>query len=137
MYARSSKSLALIIDHDINQYLHALSVDSQRLWIMLINTYYENYSTFEEGIFIKMLDDDMVRYYLDIMDALRKDKTPYNDEDMYKCIERIKEVSIDVDNKLLNQRIKNSNDGAEQSRLIDEKIRNRRKKEQLLKNRRK
>lgn len=135
-YARSNKDLALEIDSRIASCLNALSVNSQRLWIKLIDEFYINFDTFDEGVFIKMLSDEDVTYYVDMLEALRGDSSPYNEEDMNLCIEKLKQIGIDQDQKMIQQRIISSTDITEQSRLIDEKFRKKRTKE-TLKNRRK
>ena len=75
-------------------------------------------------------------YYFDMLEALRKDDTKYSQEDMNLCIEKLKQIGLDQDQKMIQERIINSNDPAEQSRLIDLKFKKKRTKE-TLKNRRK
>ena len=137
MYAKSSKALALEINQRIDSCLQALSINSQRLWFKLIDEFYVNFDEFEEAKFINMLqENEDVNYYLDMLETLRGDVVPYNEEDMNLCIEKLKQIGIDKDQKVIQQRIVSSVDVAEQSRLIDEKFRKKRTKESL-KNRRK
>ena len=137
MYARSNKELALEINQRINDYLNAFSVDSQRLWIKLIDEYYMNFDLFEEGKFVNILDPESdLKYYLEIIEELRGDVNPYTEVDLNLCIEKIKQISIDQDQKMIQKRIEATPDVTVKSRLIDEKFRKKRTKE-TLKNRRK
>ena len=133
----TASALALEINQRIDSCLQALSINSQRLWFKLIDEFYVNFDEFEEAKFINMLqENEDVNYYLDMLETLRGDVVPYNEEDMNLCIEKLKQIGIDKDQKAIQQRIVSSVDVAEQSRLIDEKFRKKRTKESL-KNRRK
>jgi hypothetical protein len=138
MYAKTSKALALKINQRIDSCLQALSINSQRLWFKLIDEFYVNFDEFDKAKFINMLqENEDVNYYLDMLETLRGDVVPYNEEDMNLCIEKLKQIGIDKDQKAIQQRIISSLDvESEQSRLIDEKFRKKRTKESL-KNRRK
>lgn len=136
-YAKSSKELALEINSKIDSFLmNAFSPSSQRLWFKLIDQFYVNFSTFDEGLYMKMLEDEDTTYYFDIIEALHGDSTNYNQEDLNLCIEKLRQIGLDQEQKKIQERIVQSTDPAEQSRLIDEIWKKKRTKE-TLKNRRK
>ena len=136
-YAKSSKELALEINSKIDSFLmNAFSPSSQRLWFKLIDQFYVNFSTFDEGLYMKMLEDEDTTYYFDIIEALHGDSTSYNQEDLNLCIEKLRQIGLDQEQKKIQERIVQSTDPAEQSRLIDEIWKKKRTKE-TLKNRRK
>ena len=137
MYARSSKEEALYIDNILMDRMDALTEESQRLWIALINEYYVNYNVFDEGIFIKMLSQEDVDYYLEILEALRFDVEPYSESDRNECLLKLKELKYDARIKQYKEILNNTSDPTEKSRIIDKTIELKRKKNQLIKARRK
>lgn len=137
MYAKSSKEKALRIDHMLNDRMEALSKENQRLWISLINGYYENYPEFDEGAFIGMLDAENQEQYIAINDAMRGDKTPYTDEDLTDCLEKLRQVRFDKKNEKLSKDLEKTEDFDNQTKIISEKFKNKKQKEQLKNLRRK
>ncbi|MCR5231059.1 MAG: DNA primase [Acholeplasmatales bacterium] len=139
LFARADKSYAMEIDRRIQEYMSGFSKPMQKLWILLVNSFYDNYSTFDEGAFIKMLDEEEARFYLDLVAYANqgKDKTPYTEQSIMDSIEKLKVLSKKSDNVFLDKRIQTSNSQSEITELINEKIRNKRKQNELNKNRRK
>ncbi|MBQ9124465.1 MAG: DNA primase [Acholeplasmatales bacterium] len=137
MYAKSSKEKALYIDNMISDRMDALSIENQSLWVTLINSFYENYAVFDEALFIKMLNEEEVKHYTNILDELRKfNINEYNDEDLHNCIAKLNEIKLVNANKQISSKVKNDMDLEDAKKLIEKKFANRRKQE-LLKNRRK
>lgn len=132
MYARASKEKALFIDRMLIDRIEAMSSSAQRLWIALINTYYENFDEFEEGKFVKILDTENFQYYCKIVELLSKDKVPYSDEDLNDCLEKLKRNKIDIDNDELNDRIKRTDDISKRVLSVEMKFKNIKKKEKLV-----
>lgn len=132
MYARASKEKALFIDRMLIDRIEAMSSSAQRLWISLINTYYENFDEFEEGKFVKILDTENFQYYCKIVELLSKDKVPYSDEDLNDCLEKLKRNKIDIDNDELNDRIKRTDDISKRVLSVEMKFKNIKKKEKLV-----
>ena len=132
MYARASKEKALFIDRMLTDRIEAMSSSAQRLWISLINTYYENFDEFEEGKFVKILDTENFQYYCKIVELLSKDKVPYSDEDLNDCLEKLKRNKIDIDNDELNDRIKRTDDISKRVLSVEMKFKNIKKKEKLV-----
>lgn len=136
-YARSSKSTALYIDGILSDRMEAMSFEGQSLWIRLINSFYSALDYFDEAAFLKMLSASEAEYYFNILEMLSKDKTPYTDEDLNDCLQKLKEDTYKVMNQALKNRILESNDSTKKSRLIDEMFRNKRNQAQLANIRRK
>lgn len=132
MYARASKEKALFIDRMLIDRIEAMSSSAQKLWIALINTYYENFDEFEEGKFVKILDTENFQYYCKIVELLSKDKVPYSDEDLNDCLEKLKRNKIDIDNDELNDRIKRTDDISKRVLSVEMKFKNIKKKEKLV-----
>ena len=137
MYAKSSKEKALYIDNMISDRMDALSIENQSLWVTLINSFYENYDVFDEALFIKLLSEEEVKHYTNILDELRKfNINEYNDEDLHNCIAKLNEIKLVNANKQISSKVKNDMDLEDAKKLIEKKFANRRTQE-LLKNRRK
>ena len=136
IYARSSKAEAIYIDKVLEDRIDALSDYSQRLWLTLINEYYENYDVYDEGIFIKMLSEDDLNYYLDIIEILRNDKTKYGDEDRNACLLKMKELSLENEMIRLKESLKTTEDVTLKSRILDKIFQIKRRIEGLNKTRR-
>ena len=121
----------------ISYRMDALSIENQSLWVTLINSFYENYEVFDEALFIKMLNEEEVKHYTNILDELRKfNINEYNDEDLHNCIAKLNEIKLVNANKQISSKVKNDMDLEDAKKLIEKKFANRRKQE-LLKNRRK
>ena len=94
------------------------SYDTQILWIKLINDFYLNYDYFDEAIFIKMLDSVETANYLNLLEAVRNSSTPYDDEDMNRCILKIKEISCEKEILDISSRVSKINDPKNKIKLI-------------------
>ncbi|MBQ9449503.1 MAG: DNA primase [Acholeplasmatales bacterium] len=104
MYAKSSKERALRIDNLIqDEIMNAFSSYSINLWIKLINDYYAVNDKFSESKFINILNVEELNFYMEILETVRKDKTPYNEVDENKCIEHIKIVALEKEIEKLNK----------------------------------
>ena len=137
IYARSSKEKALYIDKMLNDRMDGLSIKNQMLWIKLINDYYEQNNVFSEQKFVQSLNDDDYNQYLRIVEAVEGDITPYTDEDLDDCLEKMKSVKFSKRNEKLTQDIiKESNDDKKKS-LLAEKFKNKRQQNDLKIKRRK
>lgn len=119
IFAKSSKEKALYIDKRINDIMgFGFSYDTQILWIKLINDFYLNYDYFDEAIFIKMLDSVETANYLNLLEAVRNSSTPYDDEDMNRCILKIKEISCEKEILDISSRVSKINDPKNKIKLI-------------------
>ena len=137
IYARSSKEKALYIDKMLNDRMDGLSQANQLLWIKLINDYYEQNNIFSEQSFVQSLSDDDYKQYLRIVEAVEGDATPYTDEDLNDCLEKMKSVKFSKRNeKITEDIIKESNDDKIKS-LLAEKFKNKRQQNDLKNKRRK
>ena len=110
---------------------------TRKLWVKLLNEYYDNFDKFEESSFIKMLNQEDIEYYMLMMNKLREDTlTPYNQEDMISCIDKIKELSFDVLNDDMKRQISKTDTSKErQYECVNEVFKNTRKKLELKKKR--
>ncbi len=137
IYARSSKEKALYIDKMLNDRMDGLSQANQLLWIKLINDYYEQNNIFSEQSFVQSLSDEDYKQYLRIVEAVEGDATPYTDEDLNDCLEKMKSVKFSKRNeKITEDIIKESNDDKIKS-LLAEKFKNKRQQNDLKIKRRK
>lgn len=127
-YAMRSKNLALKIDTELQNDLDGLSNEILELWNTLIYKYYENYLTFNEAIFIKILNDNEMNTYLSINEKLRSDYTPYNENDLDLCIKKIKDQKLTKVIKKLKNKVSNTSDVEEQSKMLDQMFKNKRLK---------
>lgn len=137
VYAKASKSEALYIDKVLEDRINALSPNSQRLWLTLINEYYENYDVYDEGIFIKMLSQDDLNYYLEVIEILRGDNVKYDEEDRNACLLKLKELSYEEEINRLKASLTETTDITFKSRIIDKIFSIKRKITELKKTRRK
>lgn len=109
MYAKKSKEEALRIDSLIqDEIMSAFSSSSINLWIKLINDYYAYNDVYNDTKFIKLLDVNELNYYFEILEAVRHDKTAYNDLDENLCIEHIKLVAVEKEIERLDKLIRKS-----------------------------
>ena len=139
LFARANKAYALEIDKRIRNYMIGFSPDMMDLWITLISNFYENYPVFEEGIFLRMLDEKQTRTYMDVVAYAKegKDKTPYTEQSLMDSISKLTELSCKNQNTILSVQIESSDDDSEKIALINQKIKNKRKQNELKKSRRK
>ena len=140
IYAKNSKGNAVYIDQTLGEAIYGFKPKTQNLWFKLVNEYYANFEKFEEGKFIKMLtNQEDVNYYTLMMEAVSKNHIePYNQEDMIKCIDKVKKDSYDALNENLKRKIASNNTSTEKSfQYANEAFINRKKKLQLAKNNKK
>ena len=136
-YARSSRNIAIKIDNEIRDYFEGLSVDGRFIWMKLVNDYYNNNETYIEDRFIKMLSDEQIQYYVQILERIKNTKAPFDDEDLNDCILKIKSNKYDAINQDIASKIAITDDVSKQSRYIDEIFKNKRNQAQVVKIRRK
>lgn len=129
-YATKSKKLALEINEKINNDLDVFSESSLHLWFSLLYNYYEEYDEFDEKLFLNLIPENDFNQYKHLNLVLGKslNKT-FDEEDLNKCIEKIKDMKISLRNKVLRDRILASSDDTERSRNIDEMFKNKRNRE--------
>ena len=137
IFARADKSYAKGIDNKIKEYLSGFSESMRNLWFKLLDEFYENYSEFDEGAFIKMLSEEQVKDYLELVAFATKDKVPYTEKSISDCIEKLKELNSNSTNKYLSQRMNSATTDEEKLEILREKINNKRKQNELKKSRRK
>ena len=139
LFARANKSYALEIDRRIQNYLIGFSPEMMNLWIKLVNDFYDNYPVFDEGAFLKMLDEEQTRTYMDVVAYAKegKDKTPYTEQSLMDSISKLTELCCKNQNSILSAQIETSDDVSEKVALINQKIKNKRKQNELKKSRRK
>ena len=110
MYARSSKDKALEIDSKINEYLDAFTPVNREIWMKLIDVYYVQNEDFNDKEFCLLLTDNEKETYLDNLESLRGNNTPYDDKDLELIIKKMEEVSIIEQNKVYSKQIIENND---------------------------
>ncbi len=137
MYAKSSKEKAIYIDKMLNDRIEAMSLDNQNLWISLINDFYASNEEFDENKFMSILSNEACMYYIKITEMLKKDKTPYTDEDLNDCLEKLKQVKYDKKNLKLSKDLSHTEKIDKQMEIVLEKFKNKKQKEKLKKMRRK
>ena len=130
-HAKASRNEALYIDKMLNGVIEAMSSDTQQLWVMLINVYYQQYETFDEGTFIKMLDDNQVSYYIEMIEALKSSPEKFDLEDRNECLYKLKEMKCDVVSRACNETIYSSRPDDEKLIALNEKFKQKAKKDKL------
>ena len=129
-YATKSKARALEINQKIGNDLTVFSPNSFHLWFTLLYNYYEYHDEFDEKLFLNSISDDDFNQYKYLNDVLGKSLNKnFDEEDLEKCIEKIKDMNISFKNKKLHEKILNSDDDTEKSRNIDEMFKNKRNRE--------
>ncbi len=137
-YARSSKQEALYINRVLEDRMEAMSPDSQRLWLALVDNYYANYDEFDEGLFLKIIKEaDLLTYYCDVIEALNGDKTPYSEDDRNECLIKLKEIKYYKLMKSLVEKTNLSENDDEKIKLVTQVWNLKRKIDELKKARRK
>ena len=136
-HAKASRNEALYIDKMLEGSMEAMSPDTQSLWIMLINVYYQRYATFDEGTFIKMLNDDQVNYYIEMIEGLKYSKEKFDIADRNECLYKLKEIKCDVMQRACNDTIYSEAPEDERLKALNEKFKQKAKKDKLMKARRK
>lgn len=137
IFARADKAYALGIDRKIQEYLNGFSKPMLELWLKLIDEFYQNYSEFDEGAFLRLLSEEQIRNYQDLVAFSLKDKAPYREKSISDCIEKLKELTSSSNNKHLSQRMQSATSDVEKLQIITEKINNKRRQNELKKSRRK
>lgn len=137
MYAKASKEKAMYIDRLLNDRMDALTKDNQNLWISLVNGYYEAYNEFDEELFVSLLSEEGKNHYFKICDILKKDRNPYTDEDLTDCLEKLKIVKFDKKNEKLDKDLSHTQVEADKFKIVLEKFKNKKQKENLKNMRRK
>ena len=138
LYAKQSKANATYIDQSLGNSIFGFKEKTRKLWVKLVNEYYDNFDKFEETTFIKMLtEQEDVDYYILMMNKLREDTiSPYNQEDMISCINKIEEITCDVLNDDIKRVIsKNDTPKEKQYECANEIFKNAKKKLELKKKR--
>ncbi len=131
MYAKASKEKALYIDSVISSMMGGLSKENQKLWVNLVNNFYEKNEIFDEEVFVNSLDDENRSHYFKITEDLIKDKNPYNSVDLEACLEKIRLDQIDNDNKKLTNALNNEINTDAKVDILANKFKNRQKKNNL------
>ncbi len=72
-------------------------------------------------------------YYIKITEMLKKDKTPYTDEDLNDCLEKLKQVKYDKKNLKLSKDLSHTEKIDKQMEIVLEKFKNKKQKEKLKK----
>lgn len=129
MYARASREKAMYINKILEDRMDALDPKNQSLWMALINDHYENNMEFVEGKFVKGLTLENYTQYQYVIEKLRNDKIPYNDENLNECLEKLKELDYKNKNKKLQKKLYEKADEIEQMRIIQEKYKNKKQQE--------
>lgn len=137
IFARADKSYAKGIDNKIQEYLSGFSESMRNLWFKLLDEFYVNYSQFDEGAFLKMLSDEQVKDYLDLVAFASKDRVPYTEKSISDCIEKLKDLYSNSNNKYLGQRMSNAQTYEEKIQILNEKFKNKRRQNEIRKSRRK
>jgi len=128
-YAFQNRQLAKTIDEKIFNDLGGMLEENQNLWMTLINDYYENFDTFDQGKFVKLLDGKDLEHYLDINDLIFKEIITDDLKDLEICIEKIKSLNYDESNKRLNKKVLNEKDDIIKVQLVEKMFKNRKLKE--------
>ena len=131
MYAKASKEKALYIDSKLSNMMSGLSIENQILWVNLINNFYEKNDIFDEERFLQSLDNENRAYYFKITDELIKDKNPYNEVDLEACLEKVRWMQIDNENKKLSNQLFNEMDSKAKVDILVNKFKNKQKKNNL------
>lgn len=131
MYAKASKEMALYIDNRLSDMMSGLSLENQKLWVNLVNNFYEKNEIFDEEKFVESIDDEARAYYFKITDELIKDKNPYNEVDLEACLDKIKIMQIDNEQIKLSEALSNEVDPQAKLDILKNKFKNKQKKNSL------
>lgn len=137
MYAKESKERAQYIESLIKDKMDALSSESQKLWFSLMDSYYVQYDEFVESEFLKLLDAESLAYYASISEILRKEKISYTNSDLLDCVGKFETSKYTRQNEKLNIEYNNTHSEDNKLKIINQKFKNKKIKEQIEKNRRK
>ena len=110
IYARSKKADAKYINDKLSSALNGVCINTQNLLIKIIDGYYAYNDEFDEGKFVKYLDEDNLAYYIQISKYLKNDNVIYNKNDLEKCINKV--IDISYTNKLesIQNRLNNASE---------------------------
>lgn len=120
IHAKKSKLQALKIDSEINNYLNALSIENQNLWMTLINDYYCKFDEFDEAYFVKLLSKEDMEQYLFINEKLANDIQNYDINDLEKCINKIKVLAIDDEIQMKKNLLRKTQDENKKKELMND-----------------
>lgn len=137
--AKRSKEQAQEIDQKINPYLSAMSELGGQIWMTLVDEYYGKYEKYDEARFLKLLEPDEVKHYLNGIAQLQRycdGKDNYTKKDIDDCIKKLKLKQIDIDIKNLEKQSKKTLDLDEKCKLLNQ-INEKKKIKDKLKNGRK
>ena len=126
-HAERSKKIAKYIDNEIMDYLGVLCPQSQNLWNTLMGEYYANFEEFNQGVFVKVLDDNDMNHYIYIMNELQNQYVQgieFDDADLNDCISKIKALGEEQNNKRLQQQVKETSDDTLKARMLDQVFKN-------------
>ncbi len=131
MYARASKEKAIYINKIIEDRMDALDEKNQSLWSALIDNYYVYYDKFSDNDFIRILSTEDYEQYQYVIEKLRYDKTPYTDENLNECLNKLKELDLINRNKKLSIKYSQWVEAGEKLKIIQEKFRNKAQQEKM------
>ncbi|MCR5646671.1 MAG: DNA primase [Acholeplasmatales bacterium] len=122
LYAIQNKYFATTIDKKISDSLQVLSEDYFNIWDTLIHDYYLNYDEFNEGKFIRLLNENLINQFLNLMDELKKYSVDCSQEDLNDCIEKINDLAIEKEYELLDKQFENSSSEEEKMQILLKKM---------------
>ncbi len=122
LYAIQNKYFATTIDKKISDSLQVLSEDYFNIWDTLINDYYLNYDEFDEGKFIRLLNEDLTNQFVILMDELKKYSVDCSQEDLNDCVEKINDLAIEKEYELLDKQFENSSSEEEKMQILSKKM---------------
>ena len=99
-----------------------LSEDYFNIWDTLIHDYYLNYDEFNEGKFIRLLNEDLINQFLNLMDELKKYSVDCSQKDLNDCIERINDLAIEKEYELLDKQFENASSEEEKMQILLKKM---------------
>ena len=128
-YAIESKSLALSIDSKIINDIGGMTPENQSLWLSLMD-YYIEFDEFDQGKFIKALNEKDVDQYIAINDYILKERITNDIDDIEMCIEKLKSINLDNSNKLLSNRLLKEETPEAKTYLLEKMFSNKKLKDQ-------
>lgn len=129
-YATYSKSNAKYINEFLSKddLISAFPESLQSLWMKLYDEYYNNYDDFENGLFLKYLDEDSIelKEYQNIQEYIKGLKRfdiniVYNQNDLSDCLEKLKKLKINNEMKHISESIKKDGNKEDLNKLFEKK----------------
>ena len=114
IYSLQSRSNALYINDSLqeDEGMNGFSPDIANLWMKLVDEYYNEFDKYETTRFLSILNQDEVSCLLKIIELTKDNKIDsYNQDDLIKCIEKIKKNATKNANKKLQKSIENKKPG--------------------------